>query len=293
MNFRSEVEDIAHGIEFDLRQHIPHGRVVPQGVVRKTEPKAVQPKLNLADYVSDMAEPPPAVHRSNLGDPLLRDVLGNDQWGDCGDAMTLHGIEAFHLDAGTPAPPFHTVDALWLYGKVSGFDPNQGPPGQNPTDNGTDNQQLVDFWRDSGVVCSADGSVHKIAGSVFIDPRDVRLTRIAIWEFVVLFSAVGLPNTAKDQSHWQVTDPSLKGDAAVGSWGYHDIVYLSYDQDGLRNDTWGEELLVDWAWKTAYGVQDFVVITEDMMDLKGTSPAGVNWTQLTADLAKFPPQPQT
>jgi hypothetical protein len=289
MNFRSVTEHVREAA-FDLREHVPQ-RVPTSACVRKTEPKMVKPVLNLADYVSAEADPPAAVHRSNLANSALADILGNGDWGDCGDAMSIHGIEAMHLDAGTPVPPFHTADALWLYGKVSGFNINAGPPGANPTDTGTDNQQLVDFWRDHGIICSADGSVHKIAGSLFIDPKDTRLSRIAIWEFVVLFSAAGLPNTAQGQSYWKVTDPSLQGDAAVGSWGYHDFIYLSYDDKRLRNDTWGEELLVDWDWKTDYGVQDFVVVTEEMLNLRGTSPAGVDWTRLNADLAKFPPAP--
>lgn len=244
-----------------------------------------KPRLNLADYVAADVKPPPAVHRSHLGNPYLRDPLGNTDWGDCGEAMTLHGIEAFHLDAGTPVPVFVTDDALGLYSAVGKFDPTKGPPGNNPTDNGTDNSVLFPYWENDGVKCAADGSTHKIAGSLFVDPADQRLSKIAIWEFVVLFRAIALPITAQGQGRWQLTDPSLKGDAAPGSWGYHDIPYFSFDAHSLRNDSWGVEMLVDWSFDGAYAAQGIVVVTQEQLNLRGQSPAGVNWTKLNADLA--------
>lgn len=279
---------------FDLRSFVrPHHIVLPQTVRLKASPRVAQPKLNLADYVSAQAQPPDAVHRSNLGNSFLRDALGNTEWADCGDAMAIHGDEAFHLDAGTPVPPFVTGDALRLYSEVSGFDPNRGGPGQNPTDTGTDNQQLVDHWRDVGILCAGDNQRHKIAGTVWVDTKDPVLNRIAIWEFVVLFRALGLPKTAQSQTEWKLTDPALQGDAALGSWGYHDVPYFSYDSQRIREDSWGQPILVDWDFDKPYAVQGLVVVTTEMLNLRGVSPAGVDWTKLNADMAKFPPVPQS
>lgn len=281
----------AQDAAFDLRELFERPEV-PERPPVKAEAKIAQPKLDLADYVSAEAEPPAGVHRSNSNLPVLRDPLGNLSWGCCGEAMAIHGTEAIEADAARPVPPWATPDSLNLYSLVGGFNINAGPPGQNPTDQGTDNQVLVDKWRDVGIRCAADGSVHKIAGSMFVDPTDPRLNRIAIWEFVVLFRAVGLPLTAQGQNSWKLTDPSLQGDAAVGSWGYHDIPYFSFDSNRLRNDSWGIPMLVDWAFDKAYAVQGLVVVTQEMLNLRGVSPAGVDWTRLNADLAKFPPVPQ-
>lgn len=260
----------------------------------KASPLPVEPKLNLADYVASEAQPPPSLNRTGwYSRSLMRDALGNNDWGDCGDAMVLHGIGAMRIFAGANPPPFVTGDALRLYSAVSGFDINAGPPGHNRTDRGTDNQKLVDHWRNVGVTCAANGVTHKIAGSLFVDPKDQRLSMLAMYEFDVLFRAVGLPKTAQGQQEWKLVDPSLKGNAAVGSWGYHDIPYVSYDENGVDNDTWGEDGRVDWDFDHAYGVQGFVVVTHDMLNQQGVSPAGVNWTQLTQDLAKFPAVPSS
>jgi hypothetical protein len=258
----------------------------PKQCVVKQDPKLHNPRLNLADYVSSQAEPPPAVHRSHLEFPW--GMLLNGDIGDCGEAMAIHGIEAFHLNAGTPVPPFADGDAERAYSDIMGYDRRQTQPdGSNPTDQGTDNDKLVAYWKDPGILCAADGSRHKIAHSLYVDPHDERLSRIAIWEFVALFRAAGLPLTAQGTINWKLQDPSLSGDNAVGSWGYHDYLYLSYDRKRLRDVTWGQEGLVDWQWDSAYAVQGLVVATQEMLNLRGVSPAGVNWDRLAADLQKL------
>jgi hypothetical protein len=204
----------------------------------------------------------------------------NDRLGDCGEAMTAHGIEAFHLDAGTPVPLFVDADVEKLYEEVGGY-----VPGDPSTDQGTDNQVLVDYWRKSGMACAADGSSHKIVASLFVDPKKVELNQRAIWEFVALFRAIALPETAQGQREWEVTDPNLEGPAAPGSWGGHDIPYLSYDVKRFRCETWGTSLLVTYGFDAAYAMQDsFVVVTEEMLDQRGMSPAGFDWTKLSADV---------
>lgn len=268
-------------MDFDLRNIVrPQRRVLRKLPPVKTKPMIARPKLNLADYVEEV-KVPAAVHRSHMEFPW--GMLLNDQIGDCGEAMSIHGVEAFHLDAQTPVPPFGDPEAEREYEDVGGY-----VPGDPSTDQGTDNQTLVDYWRDTGIK-DASGLRHFIEGSLFIDPQNRQLAKLAIWEFVVLFRALGLPITAQGQTYWRLADGSLRGDAALGSWGYHDIPYLSYDSRRLRNVTWGDEYLVDWDFDEAYAVQGLIVITHEQTNLRGVSPSGVNWTKLNQDLAQFPP----
>lgn len=271
---------------FDLRDDTPIP-TLPTRVRLKSEPKPVEPKLALANYIerdspSGALAVPAAVHRSNLRFPY--GMLANDQLGDCGEAMAIHAIEAFHLDGGTPVPPFGDPQAIELYSEAAGY-----VPGHPETDTGTDNQVLVDKWRDLGAA-DALGARHKIAGSLFVDFKQPDVLKAAIWEFVALFTALGLPQTAQTQTYWKLIDPSLTGEAAVGSWGYHDVPWFSYDSQRLRTVTWGQPWLADWSFLLAYTVQAFVVVTEEQLDRTGVSPSGVNWSRLNADLAQFPPQ---
>jgi hypothetical protein len=260
---------------FDLRHAVQ--TTLPPTLPKLGHKGKVRPELNLADYVhADAPAVPKAVHRSHLDHDFP--MYLNDRLGICGEAMALHGIEALHLDAHTPVPPFSDADAEKLYEEVGGY-----VPGEPETDQGTDNHILVTKWQDDGVLCSADGSVHKIVGSLFVDPHDVALNQRAIWEFVVLYRAIALPITAQGQREWHVTDDKLEGDAEPGSWGGHDIPYLSYDGHLFRCETWGTSLLVTYGFDKAYSMEGFVVVTEEMMDLRGMSPAGFDWDKLTSD----------
>lgn len=262
---------------FDLRD------VVREAVLPQT-PKLghladAHPRLKLADYVVDGAPAvPPAVHRSHLEHDFP--MYLNNELGDCGEAMTLHGIEAFHLDAGTAVPSFADGDAEKLYEEVGGY-----VPGKPATDKGTNNETLVNYWQNTGVACAAEnGNVHKIVASMFVDPQDVELNERAIWEFVVLFRAIALPETAQGQKEWTVTEPQLQGPAAPGSWGGHDIPYFSYDGQRYRCATWGTELLLTYQFDADYATQGFVAITEEMLNNTGVSPAGIDWDKLTSDI---------
>lgn len=282
------IADAVRDDGFKLHEHIMATKLPPH--VELGQRGVHHPTLDLREYVVSghptLENPPPAVHRSNLGFPF--GMLMNDHLGCCGPAMVIHGIEAFHLDAQTPVPPFGDQDCERLYERAGGYDPSQTQPdGSNPTDRGVDNTDLVKCWEE-GVTCQRDNSSHQAVATIFVDPKDLNLNKLAIWEFVVLFRAVALPVTAQGQSWWKVTDPSLQGDAAPGSWGGHDIPYLSYDAHGVRNVTWGEELLVDWDFDAAYAMQGFVVVTREQLNLQGVSPAGVDWTKLNQDIAKLP-----
>lgn len=252
-----------------------------------------KPTLDLRDYVETTVptvQAPRAVHRRL---PLLGDAFLNDQLGDCGEVMAIQAFRAFHSEARTPIPPFSDADAAAFYSLVGGYDPTQRQAdGSNPTDNGTDNNVLVAKLQDPGLHCAADDSYHKIVGSVFVDPSDVNLTRLAIWEFVVCFRAYGLPLTAQsEQGVWDLPPDLSLPEAQIGSWGYHDIPLTSYGPRAVGFPTWGLPWTARWAFDQHYATQSFVVVTQEMTNLRGISPAGINWTKLNADLAALPSVP--
>lgn len=268
---------------FDLVHHTPEPELPEH--VKLGHTGVHRPVMDLSDYLVASADAVPrAVHRSHRDFPW--GALLNDQIGDCGPAMCIHGIEAFHLNAGTPVPPFGNADAELFYEQVGGY-----RPGDPNTDNGVDNTVMFPYWESNGIKCTRDGTTHKIVGTIYVNPQDRNISMRAIWEFDVLFRALAMPLSAQTQTHWRVTDPNLQGDAEPASWGYHDIPYFSYDDRRLRNVSWGEQLLVDWEFDQSYAVQGLVVVTEEMMNLSGVSPAGFDWTKLVADMREFPPAP--
>lgn len=266
--------------EADIAREIMHASGRYPQTPRLGHRGAHTPKLALGDYLAAEATPPARVHRG-----LFRgytDVLANDTLGDCGEAMVIHGIEGMHHAAGTAVPPFNAQDAISLYEPVGGY-----VPGEPSTDQGTDNQTLVDYWTKTGVRCAADGSVHTILATVWVDPAQEVQSKIAIYEMGVLFRSVNLPLSAQGQTRWSVVGDGRTGSSAPGSWGGHDIPYMAYDEADYDADSWGMWLPVDQAFDTAYAIQGFAVIAPDMRRRSGVSPTGLDWSALLADLQKL------
>src|SRR5580693_7794410 len=89
-------------------------------------------------------------------------VMGNKDWGCCAFAGSVHQTMLNTLEGGHMAP-FSTTSTLENYATLTHFNPNAGPPGQNPTDNGTDLGMLANYWLSTGLVDDA-GKHHKIVG---------------------------------------------------------------------------------------------------------------------------------
>lgn len=238
-----------------------------------------RPKLKLADYYdSALAAPPSAVARPH---PSFNwGMLANDSLGDCVCAMILHSIEDFHLEGNTPPPGFTDADAILLYEKIGGFNPNDP---QN-TDNGCDEATAMSEW-ESGLPKTSDGKVHQITATVAVDPQNLTECRLAIYEFVALQIGIALPLTAQGQTEWTVVgDPNNDPNSAPGSWGGHGIPFREYDPDTFKCVTWGAELLLTVPFHTYYTGECHVVVTQEMLDAKGDSPTGVQWSQLASDI---------
>src|SRR5713101_6032629 len=87
-------------------------------------------------------------------------MLGNDDWGDCAWAGPAHETMLLTKEGGKSAT-FTTAGVLSDYSAGTGFDPHRGPPGNNPTDQGSDVRQVFGYRRNTGIV-DVQGRRHKI-----------------------------------------------------------------------------------------------------------------------------------
>jgi hypothetical protein len=241
------------------------------------------PRLRLADYIHPEGPGPPlAVSRPRPG--FAWGMLANDRLGDCVIAMMLHSIEDFHLDAGTPPPPFSDADAISIYSAITGYD-----PADPASDQGTDEGQAMAYWRHPGL-STPDAGLHTIAGTVSVNPANLSECRIAIDEFDDLQLGAALPLSAQGQSEWTVVgDPQSDPNSKPGSWGGHGIPAREYDPETFAVVSWGAELLETTAFQLAYVQEAHVVVTQEMLTRTGVGPSGVDWDQLLADLRALPP----
>lgn len=207
-------------------------------------------------------------------------MLGNDEWGDCAWAGPAHETMLLSTEGGHPAT-FTTADVLSDYAAGTGFNPNAGPPGSNPTDKGSNVREVLGYRRKTGIVDAAQKR-HKIGAFVKLESKN--LTQL--YQAMYLFQAVGIgiefPGSAMEQFHegkpWSVV-PGAQIE------GGHYICCVAKRQN-IDIVTWGAlqqmtveffETYCDEAW--AY------LSTEDLQQEK--DPEGFNLTQLKEDLAKL------
>lgn len=107
------------------------------------------------------------------------DMYGNDKYGCCVEAGTMHAIKQFAAYAENPLVNPTTADTLQFYTEATGF---------NPADPNTDQGSYVmgkggtmELWHTNGVQVGT--SRNKVEAYVQIGDRNLTLIRQAIWTF--------------------------------------------------------------------------------------------------------------
>src|SRR5271154_6243342 len=144
--------------------------------------------LQFAKYVKPHEIPtPPAQfgHETLIG---AKDwgMLGNDEWGDCAWAGPAHETMLLTAEGDDPVA-FTTAGVLSDYAAGTGFDPNAGPSGNNPTDKGSDVRAVLKYRVKTGIIDAA-GTRHKIGAFVKLEPGNLS----QIFQAMYLFQAVGI-----------------------------------------------------------------------------------------------------
>lgn len=246
-------------------------------------PRPGSVRLSFATYLNFNQLPtPPAVfgHYSLVG---AWGMLGNDQWGDCADAGPCHQTMLWTAEGTGAAAPFSTASALQNYTQTSDFDPNAGPPGNNPTDQGTDIAKMAAYWANTGFVDDT-GARHKVVAVMNLHPGDVREILIATYLFGSVGLGFALPDSAMQQTQngepWDVVpDANIEGG--------HYVPVVGREANGnMVGITWGQTQEITPAFLRAYNNQGIVCLSEEMM-INAKSIDGFDDQLLRADIAKL------
>lgn len=209
-------------------------------------------------------------------------MMLNDTIGDC----TIAGRGHHHLLrttlAGTPDRPTDAqVQADYI--AVTGIEGAAYDPVTGDNDNGCALEDVLNYFRKAG----------QIGAFVSFNPLNVDHFKFVIEAFEGAYCGIGLPISAQGQTKWTVTDPSLQGDAAPGSWGGHCIIVPDYDdKGGYGAGTWGMIQPFDQDWwneyanpHTAADGEAYAVISNEMVAGTKPVPSGFDLAQLQALLA--------
>lgn len=143
-------------------------------------------RLNLGDYLNTSMLPTPPDEFGHEGLVADYQMLGNADWGDCAIAGPYHCLQLWNAEGGHPFN-ITTQRVLQTYSDITGFDINAGPSGENPTDRGSNLDQVAEYWRVHGFEDSS-GGIHKIETYVALRPGDIE----QLWHACYLFDGLGV-----------------------------------------------------------------------------------------------------
>lgn len=252
----------------------------------RAAPTPDAPRLRLAphlDLPAALAAMPDTVDWVTPAAPY--DMLGNDQWGDC-----VYAEQGHHLLADSTLGAHHPVrvttsDVLTAYSTGTGFDPQAGPPGGNPTDRGTNMQRAMGQWRKTGL------AGHRIVAFAEVNVHDLDEVCAAIDLFGAVAVGVNFPASAMDQFNagqpWDVVrhDGGIKGGHAIHVGGFDRAART------FTLTTWGRVVVMTWAWWQAYVEEAWAVLMPEWVDDTGVTPTGLDLHGLGAEFAALTGQP--
>jgi hypothetical protein len=274
-------------------------RIESSLLLGKLPPVPDKPKLRLADYVkiSDLPPVPEEFGHESLVkswgmlgngfDPPNNPAYAPNGVGDCAIAGPYHSLQLWSSEAGR-AFNVTTERVLETYGEVTYYDPKKYDPftGGNPTDQGTNVQDMAEYWRNSGFA-DCDGRIHKIDAYLALEPGDID----QLWQAMYLFDGVGIgiqcPKAwqAAFQNHqvWDAIAEVNPGDIAGG----HYVTGVSRRGGNIGLVTWGQVQMMTPAGYSQFCDEAFVYYSEDRFNAKGVDINGFDKAQLMDDMMEL------
>lgn len=258
----------------------------------KLPPPDHKPMLRLKNYLTVIPTSPSSVaYASDAAMKVIRDLEGNDAFGDCVEAEEAHYV-AIVTGAAGKLFSYTTEMTEKLYTALTGF--NRNDP---KTDTGTDPIECLSY-------CLAhpyeDKSVN--LGYLQVDATNPAEIQYAINTFGNLKIWLPLPDSfikpfpSKDGFVWDADEPNPEnGGHCVGSCGYiakgpppQSFQVLGVVSTGIVIVTWGLIGILTFAGaaklcRSAVGGGMAVRVTPDWLDANGETPTGLSINQIVED----------
>jgi lysozyme family protein len=203
-------------------------------------------------------------------------ILGqNDKIGDCTCVGVANSILQRTTLVGKPSRM--TDDQIISLYERFGYTPSDPS-----TDNGAMEQNVLASWISDGVP-TPDGT-DKLNCFASLDITNMAELRKACFIGNGIYIGVSLPVTCQGATKWVVTDPSLSGDAAPGSWGGHAVFVAGYDGSGWYLITWGQVMYATDEFFLAYLDEAYALVDPDGFNQKGVNFDGQTLATVSTEL---------
>jgi hypothetical protein len=219
----------------------------------------------LSAYV-DMEKLGPAPEETDHYSKLSRLTMAlNNQKSCCVVSGAVHMVQVLSSIAGREQI-ISDADLLKVYDTLTG--------GQ---DSGLNVLSFLQWWKKNQI------AGHPLGDFVAINPTNIELIKHAINWFGGVFTGIGLPISAQDQTVWDVGNGGPS--SAAYSWGGHLTINCQYDRfDNLYNYTWGEKIPMTPSFTKCYVDEAYPLLSLDWFTKDHKTIDGFAWKDLLADL---------
>lgn len=208
-----------------------------------------------------------AVNASDWG------MLGNDNFGCCGEAGIMHLVQAQSANAGN-ALHSTTDQTLALYSAVTGFNPDDPS-----TDQGTVLTDLLSYIQKNGLEMfdsTGKAVTVEIVGYASLDISSISQMRYASYALGGTYLGINCPGQCEsDLSNWNF-GPGLP------IAGGHCIPRVGEGTAGGEIVSWGAVIPFSNEFWASYGDEGYVVLTKAFLNAQGKSPSGLDLDGLVA-----------
>ncbi|HTY35411.1 hypothetical protein [Mycobacterium sp.] len=250
-------------------------------------PTPGKPRLRLADHLdpATLLAVPAAQDWCTAAGPYS--MAGNDQWGDCTCAEVAHHVQSEVWFGDQVHAAFTDGQVLGLYSAITGFDPNAGPPGSNPTDQGANMQDVQAYWHKTGL------AGHTTAAYAEVDVHSMDVVCAAIDLLGAISVGINFPASAMDQFNAGQDWDTVPDDGGIE--GGHAILVAGYDKAAQTFTlvTWGRVIRMTWRFWRAYVEEAWAPIlgAEWVNDRTKVSPVGLDLQGLGSAYAELTGKP--
>lgn len=229
-------------------------------------PEDTHPRVKLVSHLTPKALPPtPAVVDYASKVPSWPVYL-NNQIGDCTCAGIAHSLQSWTAyGKGLVTLPNSAV--LRLY-EAMGY-----VPGDPSTDCGAIEQDVLTYVQANGI------GGHKILAFAQIDHKNPDEMKTALNLFGSVYLGATVPQSAMDQTNAGLPWSVVPGSPILGG---HCVVAQRWDTTAAPMSvvTWGQMQRVTMDWWLSYGVEAWVMISQDWFRANGKTVTGVELPEL-------------
>lgn len=245
-------------------------------VYGKLDPNPVEthPRVRLSDHLT-LVEPPVVVDWASKVQTWP--MYDNDRIGCCTCAGLGHAVQAWttYGKGDTVTLPLSAV--IGLYSAVSGYDPRTGA-----NDKGAIEQNVLAYVQKYGI------GGHKIRAFAQVNHKDLNEMKLALEFFGTVYVGFQVPQSAEIEFHANQVWDVRPGSPIVGG---HAVDIQKWDADYIYCVTWGRLQAMTPEFWLSYGDEAWVIITDDWLNDKGLSPAGLNVVELLKEFDALAEQP--